>query len=284
MQKMLIIEDLSALGQISMVSAISVATIMNVKPALLPTIILSTQSEGFGDPVSLTLEQWQNKAIKHWNNLEQEFDTMMIGYIGCISGVQNILSFLPLIRKKKLVVDPAMADQGSLYPNLPLTYPSMISTLCQYADVIVPNLTEACLLAKVDYANDSINQSKLNQLVDKLVQRFPSTEIIITGVPLANKLVVVYVNKKNIASPMIWSVESIARHFYGTGDIFTAIVSACLAKKMSTEKAVKIAINALELAVKDSAQLTDHELLYGLKMTRLQEYLLDIEGNEIDEK
>ncbi|MCT7727986.1 MAG: pyridoxal kinase, partial [Lactobacillus iners] len=30
--------------------------------------------------------------------------------------------------------------------------------------------------------------------------------------------------------------------------------------------------------------LTDHELLYGLKMTRLQEYLLDIEGNEIDEK
>ena len=256
MQKMLIIEDLSALGQISMVSAISVATIMNVKPALLPTIILSTQSEGFGAPVSLTLEQWQNKAIEHWNNLEQEFDTMMIGYIGCISGVQNILSFLPLIRKKKLVVDPAMADQGSLYPNLPLTYPSMISTLCQYADVIVPNLTEACLLAKVDYANDSLNQSKLNQLVDKLVQRFPSTEIIITGVPLANKLAVVYVNKQNIASPMLWSVESIARHFYGTGDIFTAIVSACLAKKMSTEKAVKIAINALELAVKDSAQLT----------------------------
>lgn len=63
MEISLIAEDFSALGRISMVSALSIFTALNLPTAALPTVMLSTQSEGFQTPKALATTDWLTQEI-----------------------------------------------------------------------------------------------------------------------------------------------------------------------------------------------------------------------------
>jgi hypothetical protein len=51
-------------------------------------------------------------------------------------------------------VDPAMADNGSLYTGFDDSFVQEMASLCGDADIIVPNLTEACLMTGTEYRTD----------------------------------------------------------------------------------------------------------------------------------
>ncbi len=96
----LVIEDFSALGQISMVSALTVLQAMNHTTAALPTAILSTQTEGFGTPKKLSTNQWIKQTIKHWQLVpDLDFSGALVGYIGdteIISMVEQLFTMMKL--------------------------------------------------------------------------------------------------------------------------------------------------------------------------------------------
>ena len=53
------------------------------------------------------------------------------------------------------VVDPAMADNGKLYPGFDHAFVEAMKILCATADYLIPNLTEACLLTDTEYRTDN---------------------------------------------------------------------------------------------------------------------------------
>ena len=50
-----------------------------------------------------------------------------------------------------MLVDPVMGDNGRLYTGFTPEFAARMTDLCAVADVIVPNLTEACCMLGVEY-------------------------------------------------------------------------------------------------------------------------------------
>lgn len=97
----------------------------------------------------------------HWANENIHFDAIYTGYLGSSAGDRPGGQVLrPLRRRRHLVdADPAMADNGVLYPGFTPEFAKKMGELCGKADVIVPNLTEASFMLGIDYVGDDYDEA-----------------------------------------------------------------------------------------------------------------------------
>lgn len=263
----LIIEDCSALGQISTVAAVTILQSLGETTALLPTSLLSTQTEGFGRPVQLATADWLLKTSHHWQDQRVEFKSALVGYLGSPHIIATVHQLLDQLRPPRLIVDPVMADQGQLYPGLTSHYPRLLRSLCRRATVITPNWTELCLLAGQPVAP---SREHLTELMDRLSKMKITAPVVVTGVRngpvigywLVEHQHVVYLPEKYFPG-----------HYYGTGDTFAALLTGFLNRQFGLEQAITAAGAALTTAVAETSQLPEEERYYGL---RLQALLADL--------
>ena len=103
MKTLMIAEDLTALGQISLANALGVVQAQSVRPAMLPTALLSTQSEGFGTPVALSTEEWLENALAQWLDMGEEFAGILIGYVGQTALIDKLSSLTTLPCRSRLL-------------------------------------------------------------------------------------------------------------------------------------------------------------------------------------
>ena len=269
----LVIEDFSALGQISMVAALTILQSMDYTTASLPTTVLSTQTECFGDPQRLSTNQWIKNSVDHWQLIpDLDFKGALIGYIGhqsLIPLIQEVL--LAKLGNRPVIVDPVMGDEGKLYPGLDNNYLKAMQQLCQHATVLTPNWTELCLLA---------NQPGSLKPTEKNVQRLLSilqankidAQVVITGVTKGLEIGCLFQSREE-------GLEFIGNrrlngHFYGTGDTFAALLLGLLLTDCSLTTAVRTATQLLAIAVNETAQeepLTNRK--YGLRLGQLVKQL-----------
>ena len=147
MKRIVTMQDLSCIGKCSLTVALPVLSAMGLECAVLPTAVLSahTAFEGFRyEPLSLT------PVADHWQQLGLQFDMIYTGYLGGRAQVDQALDFFTRFPAMRLV-DPVMADHGALYAGLEPNFPAVLRTLCAQADLITPNITEACLLTGLEY-------------------------------------------------------------------------------------------------------------------------------------
>ena len=147
MKRIVTMQDLSCIGKCSLTVALPVLSAMGLECAVLPTAVLSahTAFEGFRyEPLSLT------PVADHWQQLGLQFDMIYTGYLGGRAQVDQALDFFTRFPAMRLV-DPVMADHGALYAGLEPDFPAVLRTLCAQADLITPNITEACLLTGLEY-------------------------------------------------------------------------------------------------------------------------------------
>ncbi|MFR0610682.1 bifunctional hydroxymethylpyrimidine kinase/phosphomethylpyrimidine kinase [Limosilactobacillus mucosae] len=314
----LLIEDFSALGQISMIGALSVLQAMGITTASLPATILSSQTEGFGQPVVLDTEQWIQSSLRHWQAQVIEPSGVLIGYLGQRDLAQQLSSWLEHqnLADCLKIVDPVMGDQGQLYPGFDQDYVEAIKKLCRYADLITPNWTELCLLAGLPYSLPTTET--LNQGIDQLKAAGINAKIIVTGVhsngqigccwrqnqqdrfdsshqqtacphqdwQKSNDGSLNFLNssdaRQNLQSeddryqvqPLEFCGNEIRPgHFYGTGDIFSALLYGRLLQGWPLEIAVKNATDAMEIAIQQTVFLPDNERRFGLRLDHLIHYV-----------
>lgn len=264
----LIIEDCSALGQISAVAAVTILQALGETTALLPTSLLSTQTEGFGQPVRLMTDDWLARTSRHWQAQRVEFKSALVGYLGSPHIITTVHQLLDQLQPSRLIVDPVMADQGQLYPGLTGHYPQLLRSLCRRATVITPNWTELCFLAGQPVMAPS--REHLTKLIDRLSKMRITAPVVVTGVRngpvigywLVEDQHIVYLPEKYFPG-----------HYYGTGDTFAALLTGFLNRQLSLEQAVTAARTALTTAVAETSQLPEEERYYGL---RLQALLADL--------
>ncbi|MCR5718106.1 MAG: bifunctional hydroxymethylpyrimidine kinase/phosphomethylpyrimidine kinase, partial [Oscillospiraceae bacterium] len=151
--KLLTIQDISCVGQCSLTAALPILSASGAETCILPSAVLSTHTGGFTGFTFRDLTEDMPSIAAHWKKEGISFDAVYTGYLGSIRQIQIVQDIFAELRRPgaKTFVDPAMADNGVLYSIFDMPYVNAMKPLCFGADVILPNLTEACLLTDMPY-------------------------------------------------------------------------------------------------------------------------------------
>lgn len=152
--KVAAIHDLSGLGKCSLTAAVPVLSAMGVQACPLPTAVLSNQT-GFPSYACVDLSRHLDAFTREWEKRGVRFDGIYTGFLCGARQVRMVERFLDrfYLPGTLLLVDPVLGDNGKLYPVFGRTMCGSLKSLVARADVLTPNLTEACILADGDYAS-----------------------------------------------------------------------------------------------------------------------------------
>ncbi len=264
----LVIEDFTALGQISMVAATTLLQVMGQSTALLPTAVLSTQTEGFGQPVAIDTRRWLPQVIDHWDRAGLVLSSAVIGYLGKPALANSVARILDHYHPQSRVVDPVMADEGQMYPGLLSTLPGALRELCKRATVITPNWTELCLLAGKQ--PQKFKAGQLSTLIAQLREAGITAAVVVTGIVRGERVSCCLCSEDGY---QWFDSPRHPGHFYGSGDAFAALLCGYLAQGCPLEMAVEKTNQALAVAIEETQPLNNHDRQYGMKMQKLLAYL-----------
>lgn len=260
-KKILTIQDISCVGQCSLTVALPILSACGHETCILPSAVLSTHTAGFSGFTFRDLTDDIPSIQAHWQKEGIQFDGIYTGYLGStkqVAYVKNILDTMGVDGALK-IVDPAFADNGKLYPIFDGVYVEAMKTLCPSADILVPNITEACFLADVEY-KESYDEEYVKALLEKLSKLGCST-IVLTGVGYTpgKTGVVVYEQGKL----RYYEHKRIEKGCHGTGDVYASAFTGALLKGKDIFEAAKIAADYTVLCIEKTQGDPAH--WYGVK-------------------
>ena len=149
MKKILIANDLPGIGKVALAPAIPIFACCQIETMLLPTVLLSSHTGGFKNIAIAEQTEFMRQSLFQWENLELKPDAVLTGYFRNPEQIELMVDTIEkLPASTKLFVDPIMADNGKLYSGFTAEHVEAMRKLIQQADVIYPNITEACLYTK----------------------------------------------------------------------------------------------------------------------------------------
>ena len=169
-KKILTIQDISCVGQCSLTVALPILSACGMETCILPSAILSTHTAGFSGFTVRDLTDDIPGIQKHWQKENIKFRAIYTGYLGSTKQIDYVKDILLTMGTEDCVrvIDPAMADNGALYPAFDMEYVEAMKVLCGCADILLPNITEACFLAGVEY-KEEYDEGYILTLCEKLV-------------------------------------------------------------------------------------------------------------------
>ena len=162
-----------------------------------------------------------------------------------------------------LFVDPIMGDNGRLYQGFDRNYVEARKDFCQQADVIIPNLTEAALLTDSLYLEaGSYDEATIEKLLRELSKLGPR-KVILTGISFkTDKIGLAYFDKETNKTTYLIR-KSYKSHFYGSGDLVTAILASGYFHHLNLLKVANLALDFMD-QVLSSTLASGRPLKYGL--------------------
>ena len=273
MKRILTIQDISCLGQCSLTVALPIISALGIEASVLPTAVLSTHTM-FKNYTFYDLTEEMPKIEKHWIDEGLKFDGFYTGYVGSIKQIEYICNIMDTcgLQDAIKVVDPCMADHGKLYPGFDVSFPSYMLNLCKKADVIVPNLTEACLLLGIEYK--AYNKNELEKIAKDL-SILTNASVVLTGVSFdINKLGTLTYDKLN-GNVTYYFTDKVPAMFHGTGDCFASAFFGALMKGKTLIEASEIACEFTVRAIE--ATYDDKDIhWYGVHFENALKYLTNI--------
>lgn len=260
-KRILTIQDISCVGQCSLTVALPILSVCGIETCVLPSAVLSTHTAGFSGFTFRDLTDDMPAIQAHWQKEGISFDSIYTGYLGSTKQVGYVKNILDTMGKDSCVkvVDPAFADNGKLYPIFDSVYVDAMKTLCPSANILLPNISEACFLAGVEY-KEVYDENHVKELLAELSKLGCST-IVLTDVGYAPEKtgVVVYENGKI----SYYEHRRIAKGCHGTGDVYASAFTGALMNGKSIFEAAKIAADYTVLCIENTQD--DPEHWYGVK-------------------
>ncbi len=272
MKRVLTIQDISCVGQCSLTVALPIISSFGIEASVIPTAVLSTHTAFKGFTFHDITEELP-KIEQHWNKEHILFDGFYTGYIGSIKQIEYIISIMDHTGKKDAikVVDPCMADNGKLYTGFAEDFPKHMLGLCKKADILLPNLTELCLLLDKPY--QMYSKQELEGLVMELSQ-ITNASVVLTGVSFEeNQLGALTYHKGHMS---YYFTEKVPHMFHGTGDCFASAFFGAVMKGYSYERASEIACEFTYLSVKNTFKDAE-EHWYGVHFETALSYLTNLD-------
>ncbi|HJE83162.1 pyridoxamine kinase [Megasphaera stantonii] len=271
-KKIALINDVTGYGRCSVAVELPIISALKIQACVLPTAILSVHTgfptyyiDDYTDRMKLYMENWKE------NNLT--FDGISTGFLGSVQQIELVLDFLRTFKKEgtTVIVDPVMGDYGKLYSSYTEELCRGMRHLLPYADVITPNLTEACRLLQIPYPEDGrTTLAELRDMAGALSGLGPG-KLVITGIHCGEDIGN-YIYERG-AEPQLLKTKKIGSDRSGTGDVFAGIVSGIVVQGRPLIEAVRTAADFItktmiyteELDLPHNCGLAFEEFLTELK-------------------
>lgn len=253
-KRIALINDLTGFGRCSLTVALPLISALKVEACPLPTAVLSVHTgfpthwmEDFTDRLRPYMENWKENGVT--------FDGIATGFIGSAAQIGIVLDFIRLFRggETRVMVDPVMGDDGKLYASYTPEMCREMRRLLACADLLTPNLTEACVLLERPYpAGGEASDEELLEMAEALAEKGPSG-VVITGLVRGGRIGN-FVYEKGKA-PVIVDAKKIGGVRCGTGDVFAAIVEGALLHGETLTASVRKAADFIEKAMATTERL-----------------------------
>lgn len=223
-KKIALINDFSGFGRCSLTVSIPIISAMGIQCCPLPTAVLSNHT-GYEQYFFDDYTQSMIPYYTQWEHLGLQFDGIYTGFLGSYEQVEIVLDFIRRFARPDtvVIVDPVMGDDGKTYDTLTPRLCRELVRLAQRADVLTPNVTEACILAGVPYRADLCSLQELQALAETLSGQ-KEKDIIITGVE-QNGEIGTFIRRRS-GDCEYFSQPLAGPRRAGTGDVFASVVAA----------------------------------------------------------
>ena len=197
--------------------------------------------------------------MQHWEKENVRFDAVYTGYLGSTEQIGYVSDIIARLSRESAyaVIDPAMADNGKLYPAFDEAYVAQMKTLVACADYVLPNITEACFLTDEEYKTE-YDRSYIERLVSGLIS-LGAKNVVLTGVSFEKGKTGVWVQEGNEAR--YYEHDQILKGRHGTGDIYASAFTGALVRGKSAFESAKIAADYVVECIRFSENIPNHE--YG---------------------
>lgn len=252
----LTIQDISCVGQCSLTVALPILSACGIETAVLPSAVLSNHT-AFDEFTFCDLTSEMPKIRESWERQNIRFSALYTGYLGNAKQVKLVKDIIKSNIDGVRIIDPAMADSGRLYTGFDRAYVKEMTQLCTAADIILPNITEACLMTGIEY-RQSLNKEYIEALIGALRKLF-TAKIVLTGVSLNEDTTGVAVfDGKDIR---YYEHIKLSMGSHGTGDVYASAFTGAYISGIDLFSSAKIAADFTISCIKN----TEPEHWYGVR-------------------
>ena len=267
-KKIAAINDLSGYGRCALTVSLPVISHMRIQCCPVPTSILSNHTgydEYFFDDYSDKLPQY----FEMWEKLELTFDGIMSGFLGSKEQIDMVVKFIHEFSEKDTKI--IIGDHGKIAGTYTEEMCIEMRKLVSYADIVTPNLTEACKLVDMPYKETGWKKKELQLMAEKVSQMGPD-KVVITGIP-QGEFIANYVYEKGEESHFI-KTHKVGEERCGTGDLFASIIAADAVNGVDFQKSVRKAsafvkksmLKSIEMNIPKKNGVCFEEILHKLKV------------------
>lgn len=264
-KRILSVQDISCFGKCSNTVALPILSAAGVETVILPTALLSTHTGGFTGFTFLDLTEEMRGILAHFERADIRFDMLYTGYFGSVEQLSLVADAKNtlLLAGGSVLVDPVLGDGGKLYSIYDDAFVCAMREFVRGADLITPNVTEACLLADVPYTSDRYDPERMEEILTRL-SALGCGSAVITGVHFGeNDIGIVY---RNFASGEKFTLAAPRTDapLHGTGDVFTSALAGYLLAGFDARAALTRTVSFIaECIEKTEGSLPAH--WYGVK-------------------
>lgn len=266
------IHDISCFGKCSLTVALPILSATGIETPVIPTAVLSTHTGGFSGYTFRDLTDDIMPVARHWKKEGITVDAVYSGYLGSKEQVGLVMDAVREIRNDDtiMIVDPVMADNGKLYGGFAPDFPMEMRKLCETADIITPNITEASFMLGVPYRDGPYDEEYINTIISGLA-KMTSGKVVLTGV---------FFDDERIGAACFDGKETsyafserIPTSYHGTGDVFSSTLVSAIMNGKSLKQATQIAVDFTYACIKRT--FYNHpEMKYGVNFEAELPYLL----------
>ena len=247
------IHDLSGLGRCSLGVAAPVLAAMGHQPVLLPTAVFSTHTGGLGQPAVQLCGGYGQAALRHYQALGVQIDCIYSGYLASAGDQELVRRAFEAWPGALKVVDPVLGDGGRFYTGMEDKLTGM-RELCRAADLVLPNLTEACLLLGRPLPECELDRAGAEALAGELAAL--CGQAVLTGLPQGRYLACAGGGKENFLVRRL----RIDRSYPGTGDLFAGVLVGALLRGNAVSAAADAAAGFVAEAIENTDPAADPAL------------------------
>ena len=253
MKRILTIQDISCFGKCSLTVALPLLSAMGIETVILPTAVLSTHTlfKGF---TCKDLSDQLTPITDHWKQEGITFDAICTGYLGTEEEIDTVIGIINTFRNDNTLVfvDPAMGDNGKLYPAFNEHYARKNADLCAVADIADPNITEAAFLTGLPYC-EQYSEDYIREMLLALAGLGTKTPIL-TGVSLSEGKTGAMGYDAGKRQFFCYQNDRIPAAYHGTGDIFSSVLAGAFVLGTDRTEAMKIAADYTALTIEKTLE------------------------------
>ena len=254
-----VINDLSGAGKCSLTVMLPVLSALGCETSVLPTAVLSTHG-GFKNPVYRDLTEG---ICSGYLSSREQIDT-----------VREIFELFTDEHSRPLrLVDPVMGDNGTLYGIFNKETAQSMTRLCEKADILTPNMTEAYCLLHEPFKDGPYDEKELKRVMKALSDFGPKTVILTGAYTDGEKIGAACYDREKDETALVLS-DRVPGKYHGTGDIFAAVMLGAMLNGKTVKEACAAAVRYTAKCIEETRKACGDNTIWGVKFEKCLPFLM----------